>query len=303
MTTIGCADDLRRQETRYLNLLDEVEAYRIEDGRLELMDGEGRTNLVFRQEVQWRSDPAKLVGTSWMLRSTDGRQPQEGSVPTVRFETDKKVFWYDGCQNFKGQYFVTENDLTVPNSGIVDRDCMKAEAFEDTDGPCVVGCFGPEGDYRLREGLLEIRTDAGESTSILEPIAEGEEPKQEGTPWELRYFVENGAKTPAVGDAPITLTFDRGTLRGEGMVFGSTGCNDYRAAYEYPTRHNTFERITVDDPVSTRRACPESQRLAAQEQRFLAVLGDLGEYPSVSMDVQLDLETKDGRKLIFSAPK
>jgi heat shock protein HslJ len=303
MTTIGCADDLQRQETRYLNLLDEVEAYRIEDDRLELMDAEGRTNLVVRQEVQWRSDPPKLVGTSWMLRSTDGRQPREGSVPTVRFEADKKVFWYDGCGNFEGQYFVTENDLTVPNFGVADQGCMKPEAFEDPEGPCVVGCFGPEGDYRLRDGLLEIRTEAGESTSILEPIPEGQEPKQRGTPWELRYFVENGEKTPVVGDALVTLTFDRGTLRREGAVFGSTGCNDYRAAYEYPTRHNTFERIVVDDPVSTRRACPKSQRIAAQEQRFLAVVGDLGEYPNVSMDGQLELETRDGRKLNFSAPE
>jgi heat shock protein HslJ len=108
---------------------------------------------------------------------------------------------------------------------------------------------------------------------------------------------------PRRWEAPITLTFDRGTLRREGKIFGSTGCNEYRAAYEYPTRHNTFERIVVDDPVSTRRACSESQRIAAQEQRFLAVVGDLGEYPSVSMDGQLTLEMKDPRKLILSAPE
>ena len=58
-----------------MNLLDETEAYRIEDCRMEMMNGEGRTTLVFEQEVQWRSDSAKLVGTSWVLRSTDGREP------------------------------------------------------------------------------------------------------------------------------------------------------------------------------------------------------------------------------------
>ncbi|HEV2745610.1 MAG TPA: META domain-containing protein [Rubrobacter sp.] len=268
-----------------------------------MMNGEGQTRLVFQQEVRWRSEPAKLVGTSWMLRSTDGRQPQEGSVPTVRFEADKRVFWYDGCQNFEGRYLVTENGLKVPSFGVVDQACMKPEVFGDPEGPCVVGCFGPEGDYRLRDGLLEVRTEAGESTAILEPIAGGEEPKQRGTPRELRYFVENGEKTPVAGEAPITLTFDRGTLRREGEIFGSTGCNEYRAAYEYPTRHNTFEHIVVDAPVSTRRACPKGQQLAEQEQRFLAVVGDLGEYPIASMGGQLELETRDGRKLIFSAPE
>jgi heat shock protein HslJ len=52
MTTVGCREDVRRQETRYLNLLYETEAYRIEDGRMEMMNGDGRTTLVFEQEVQ-----------------------------------------------------------------------------------------------------------------------------------------------------------------------------------------------------------------------------------------------------------
>ena len=300
MTEMGCSGEVLRQETRYQNLLDEVDAYRIEGDRLEMMNGEGQTRLVFQQEVQWRSDPAKLVGTSWMLRSTDGRQRQEGSVPTVRFEADKKVFWYDGCQNFEGQYIVTENDLTVPDFGVVGGDCMKPEAYGDSAGPCVVGCFGPEGDYRLRSGLLEIRTEAGESTSILEPIAEGDEPKQKGTPWELRYFVENGEKTPAVGEPPITLTFDRGTLRDEGIMFGSTGCNDYRVAYEHPIARNGPDRLILAAPTVTKRKC--APNAARDEERFLGTLRDVSYYPAVMASGRMTLDTEDGRKLVFSAP-
>ena len=269
MTQMGCSGEVLRQETRYLNLLGEVEAYRIEEDRLEMTNGEGETRLVFQQEVQWRSDPAKLVGTSWMLRSTDGRQPQEGSVPTVRFEADKKVFWYDGCQNFEGQYIVTENDLTVPDFGVVGGDCMKPEAYGDSAGPCVVGCFGPEGDYRLRDGLLEIRTEAGESTSILEPIAEGEEPKQKGTPWELRYFVEDGEKTPAVGEHPIA--------------------------------RNGPDRLILADPTVTKRMCAPGAA-ARDEERFLGILRDVSYYPAVMIDGRMTLDTEDGRKLVFSAP-
>ena len=300
VTTVGCPEDERRQEAGYLNLLDETEAYRIEDGQMGMMNGEGGTTLVFEQEAQWRSDPAKLVGTSWVLRSTDGQEPQEGSVPTVRFESEKEISWYDGCQNFEGRYFVTENDLTVPSFGVVDRDCIKPGVYGEPDERCVIGCFGPEGDYRLRDGVLEIRSEAGETTSILEPM--GEEPSQKGTPWELRAFAEGDELTPVRG-AGVTLTFDRGTLREEGTVFGSTGCNDYSAAYEYPRPHNTFERITVAAPVTTRRACPGPPYLAEQEQRFLAVLGDLGEYPNISPGGELTLETRDGRSLIFAAPE
>lgn len=301
MTTIGCEEDVQRQETRYLNLLDYIEAYRIEDDRLELMDGGGRTTLVFEQEVQWQSDPAKLVGTSWVLRSTDGRKPQEGSVPTVRFESEKSVSWYDGCQNFEGQYFVTENDLKVPSFGVVGGDCMKPEAYGDSGGMCVVACFGPEGDYRLRDGLLEIRSEAGESTSILEPMAEGEEPEQRGTPWELQGFVEDGSKTPVPDGAGITLTFDRGTLRAEGTMFGSTGCNDYRVAYEHPIARNGPDRLILAVPTVTKLKCAPGAAARAEEH-FLGILRDVSYYPAVMASGRMTLDTEDGRKLVFSAP-
>ncbi len=115
-TDISCPTDILRQETSYQNALSDVRTYRIEGGRMEMIDGDGRTMLVFQQEVQWQSDPADLVGTSWILRSTGGEEPLQGSMPTVRFESEKTISWYDGCQNFEGRYFVTENDLTVPSS-------------------------------------------------------------------------------------------------------------------------------------------------------------------------------------------
>ena len=52
-----------------------------------------------------------------MLRSINGKRPLEGSTPTVSFESEKEVSWYDGCQNFSGRYYITENDLTAPSWG------------------------------------------------------------------------------------------------------------------------------------------------------------------------------------------
>ena len=301
MTTIGCSGDKRRQESRYLRLFDDTEAYRVEGDLLEMMNGEGRTTLRFQKEVQWRSDPARLVGTSWVLRSIDGQEPEQGSVPTVRFGSGEEVFWYDGCQNFEGEYFVTENDLTVPGFGVTGGDCMKPEAYGPSAGPCLVACFGPEGDYRLRDGLLEIRSEAGETTSILEPIARGEAPEQEGTPWELEGFVESGRTTAVSGSAGITLTFDRGTLRDEGTMLGSTGCNDYRVAYEHPIARNGPDRLIMGEPAVTRRKCLPSAA-AEDEQRFLGILRDVSYYPAIMPSGRMTLDTADGRKLVFAAP-
>jgi len=223
-------------------------------------------------------------------------------VPTVEFESGKKVEWYDGCQNFSGRYSVTENDLTVPSYGVVGGDCMKPEAFGDQDDPCLVACFGPEGDYRLRDGLLEIRSETSKTTSILEQLAKGEEPDQEGTPWVLRGFVEGGRTTPVRGDATITLTFDRGTLRKEGTIFGSAGCNDYRVTYEHPIARNGPDRLVLSALVVTQRNCGGPPDVVEQEQRFLGVLRDVSYYPAVFDSGRMTLNTEDGRKLVFAAP-
>ncbi len=118
-TMVGCAGPDMRQETAYQNAVSSAESYSVGGDRLMITGGEGGRTLVFLRKADWRSDPADLAGTSWVLRSTDGKVPPRGSVPTVEFESGKKVRWYDGCQNFSGMYTATENDLSVPNYGIV----------------------------------------------------------------------------------------------------------------------------------------------------------------------------------------
>ena len=301
-TMVGCAGPDLRQETAYHKVVASAKAYHLVGDRLELKNSEGQTVLVFSKKTQWLSDPTDLAGTRWVLLSKDGEKPPEGSVPTVEFESEKKVRWYDGCQNFSGTYIATQNDLAVPSYGVVGGDCMKPEAVGGQDGSCVVACFGPEGDYRLRDGLLEIRSETGETTSILEPLAEGEEPDQEGTPWALRGFVEGGRTTPVSADAGITLTFDRGTLRDEGTMFGSAGCNDYRVAYEHPIARNGPDRLVLADPAVTRRKCAGSPEIIEREQRFLGILRDVSYYPAIFASGRMTLDTEDDRKLIFSAP-
>lgn len=297
----GCAEDVRRQETRYANLLDLVEAYRIEGDRLELMDGEGGTRLIFEEKTRLDFDPTSLAGTRWALRSVDGEEPVEGSVPTVEFGQGREATWYDGCVEASGRYAVTDYELVFKQEGTVEGECMKPERLANPDEPCVRVCFYPSGNYRLRDELLEIRPDTEGTTAVLEPLAEGARPGRDGTPWELRSFVEDGKTTRVRGEGGITLRLDRGTLREEGTIFGSTGCNGYRAAYEYLRSHNTFERIIVADPVTTRRKCPGPPYLSEQEQRFLEVIGDLGEHPSTSRGGTMTLETTGGRGLIFTA--
>ncbi len=300
-TLVGCpGPEIERLEEDYQRALSSAQSYAFDGERLEIMGDGGGPTLAFSRKPDWKTNPAALADTRWVLRSINGERPAEGSTPTVSFESEKGVTWYDGCQNFSGHYHVTENDLTVPEYGVVGGDCMKPEAFEDTDGTCVVACFAPEGDYRLKEGLLEIRSETGETTAVLEPLARGGEPEQKGTPWALRGFVEGGKTTPVSGKAGITLTFDEGTLRRTGTIFGSTGCNAYSVAYEHPIARNGPDRLNLAEPVVTKRGCSGSRGLL--EQRFLRTLRQVEYYPAIYAEGTMSLRTADGRKLVFGAP-
>ncbi len=178
---------------------------------------------------------------------------------------------------------------------------MKPEAFEDTDGICVVACFAPEGDYRLKDGLLQIRSETGETKAVLEPRAREAEPEQKGTPRGRCEVSWKGARPRRVsGKAGITLTFDDGTLSRTGNVFGSTGCNPFRVAYEHPIARNGPDRLNLAEPVVTKRRCSGSRGLL--EHRFLRTLREVKFYPAVSVEGVVSLKTADGRKLVFGAP-
>jgi hypothetical protein len=44
-----------------------------------------RTTAAFEEKTRLSFDPAVLVKTRWRLRSVDGAEPVEGSIPTVGF--------------------------------------------------------------------------------------------------------------------------------------------------------------------------------------------------------------------------
>lgn len=299
-STVGCFGAVGWQEREFQDALAGAASYRLDGERLELRNADGRTTAAFGEKTRLNFDPAALEETRWALRSVDGEEPVEGSVPTVVFGKGQKATWYDGCESASGRNTVTGYELVFEQEGTVEGECMKPERLANPTEPCVQVCFYPNGNYRMRDGLLEIRSDTEGTTTILEPLAEGKKLNRDGTPWELRAFVEDDRETRVRGDEAITLTFDGGTLRDEGTLFGSTGCNGYRVAHEYPITRNGLDRLILDEPVVTKRKC--APRVAAEnEGRFLGILRDVNYNPAELASGRMSLETEDGRKLVFSA--
>ena len=98
------------------------------------------------------------------------------------------------------------------------------------------------------------------------------------------------------------LTADVACVRGGGTVFGATGCNDYRIAYEHPITRNGTDRLILADPAITKQQCATS---AAVEyvQYFLGTLRDVSYYLAVFANGRMALDTEGGRKPVFSAPE
>jgi heat shock protein HslJ len=293
-TTVGCGGDVGRQEKSYMRTLGEVTTYRRQGDRLELRNAAGETTLVYAQRLQHRSDPAELVGTKWMLHSMNGRPPVEGSTPTLSFDSEKKYSGYDGCRHFTGHFYADADDISFPDISMISMnewDCMKPGAY--TDKELNIGVLPADGDYRLTEGRLEIVTGS-EDILALVPLREEANTEGTGAAWVLEKFVDGGAATPVLRGTEITLTFDRGTLRETGTVYGSAGCNTYTADYIY----HRDDSLTLETLAVTKMACEDPAGIMQQEQRYLSFLKDVKGYCQ-KVDGRLHLVVTDERKLVF----
>ncbi len=83
----------------------------------------------------------------------------------------------------------------------------------------------------------------------------------ENTQWQLVSFGAADSPTPIVEGSKITLTF-----QSNGIVGGSSGCNEYGGKYEIKENVLTFSDLN-----STLRACLD-ERLNRQEQAYLEAL-------------------------------
>jgi heat shock protein HslJ len=283
VTPVGVLD----QEAAYFEAFRLVTGYRVDGDRLELLDAAQNPILRYTRLPQITNTPADLVGTRWRLRSLDGSPPPGGATVTIAF-AENEFSGSAGCRTFYGTYTVTADEIAFPSMGMNESDCMGPRALADAER-FTDGLTWTEG-YRLSLTEFEIFTAQGGSL-VWERLPDDWKEEPIVTTWQLESFVEGDATTPALPDAPITLQFDGNTLRLEGEVSGSAGCNTYRAAY----RH--VNEFTFSPPVSTRKACPPP--IMEQESRFLGVLEAVTSY-AIDGD-QLELRTEDGRALVFRA--
>lgn len=144
--------------------------------------------------------------------------------------------------------------LTLP---IVIAIAMVACGGEETPTPTIAPTAEPVEEPLAEPTEVPTETPAEEPSSATESAASAD--PLVGTIWTL---------TELNGQPPLPFTLITAEFLDNGLVTGSSGCNNYTATYEV-----AGDGITIDLSVgvATRKACPEP--IMAQESEYLAALG------------------------------
>ena len=157
------------QEDAYISALTKGEKYRVSGDRLEILDGEGATRLVFLRDAPLPGQSVDLRGTSWRLIADDDVDNDE-RVTTLIFN-GRQVTGTTVCGDYHASYELSAGSVRFPSrSGLgsakscPELDLRQADEF--------ISFLAWAWEYSVHEEeettLLRIRSSRGK-TLTFEP--------------------------------------------------------------------------------------------------------------------------------------
>ena len=113
VSEVGCGESRGSQADEYWSALHRGERYRVAGDRLEILDGEGATRLVFVREAPLPRQPVDLRGTSWRLITEDDVDNDE-RVTTLIFN-GRQVTGSTACRDYLASYEMSEGSVRFPS--------------------------------------------------------------------------------------------------------------------------------------------------------------------------------------------
>ena len=275
------------QADTYYAALKEGERFRIQDNRLEILDGAGKATLVYVRQSPLPGSQPELAGTKW-------RTFGNARSFTLAFLDDKSIAGVDECNEYISRYcgsgrLLYFNAMT-PLGDI--QPCWE-DAFRSilrTEQYSVVAQADSE-NLLLAKRMGEPLTL--ESLPDVTFNAEQEE-------WLLTNFVDfspDGLGKPlrmmnrAIPEPTVTLSF------GETSVTGSAGCNSYQAPLSIDEQTMVIGQISKT--AISCRYMDNFNDVIRQELRYLDFLPQITR--GVTIADRLFLSTPTGIYLIFEA--
>ena len=156
-TQMACAPDVMKRASAFTSTLSTSRSYRVRDGRLELLGGDGAVLATFAAQSQ------ALAGTTWRATGiNNGRggvaSPVSGSVVTMRFEADGRLGGSAGCNGFNASYLATGPNLRITSPATTRKSC---EASLMEQERAFLKALESVTTMRFEADRLELRTAAG----------------------------------------------------------------------------------------------------------------------------------------------
>jgi len=271
-STMRACDKGMEQESVFQHALMQAESYIIHGSTLEINYDRGQGVLRFT------ANHLPLENVLWTLESMNGERNKVGLLPTtVLFEPGTelgkgRVGGGAMCNNYGGNYTL-ENDQLKINTIVTTRvacpeNVMQTEAT-------YIELLETAQSYKVLGETLTITSEKGTLTfsAKRDPL--------EGTYWRLTSMGPIDAPTIPSQDADFTAQFIPQEGGPSGLIIGSTGCNDYNAAYVA-----NLKEIKVNLPNKTNNAaCPSA--FWEQEQQFFLGLNAATTYRILGNTLQI----------------
>ena len=289
------------QADAYISALAQGERFRITDDRLEVLDSDGATKLIFVRRVPLPGSPTDLKGTAWRLL-IESDAMGGARAPTLAFLDDRLATGATACRSYVATYQVSKGALKFPGRGMLEspqswQSCAENErTLESEFGDFLTWASeysvdGEGGSSRLR--IWSIRG----KVLTFEPLPQAVKDITD-TDWSLVAFVElrpdsgswHHRTTEVVQGTEVTIGF------GDHGIGGSMGCNSYGGPAEFKNGSVTVDRQYF---LSTAMLCEEPGGLMEQEEHYFSVVLRATRY-GIYGD-SLFMQTDDDKFLLFQA--
>ncbi|UCD99855.1 MAG: META domain-containing protein [Chloroflexota bacterium] len=270
-------------ESAYMAALSSVSGYQLFGKSLSISYNDGQDSLNFT------SANLPLEGTLWTLISVNGESLPEGISITAVFESavgeePATVAGSAGCNSYSAGYQVAEGTLSIDTPIATRKFCDVGMESETAYLSAIEG----ENSFEILGNSLDLSTDEGRTLTFV-----ADRTPLVGALWMLVSLGDVDQPQEPVAGSSFTAQFSRNPNTPSGVVAGTTGCNEYSAAYA-----SNLEEIKINLPQKTRNEnCAPG--LFEQEQQFFLAMNDATTYQILGNVLFLPYD--DGNQLLVFA--
>jgi heat shock protein HslJ len=164
-TMMACPPEVMKQAEAFMGALTKADTFRMVDGQLQLLAGDGTVVATFAAQRQ------ALAGTSWQVTGyNNGRQAVvsvlSGTNVTLAFSDDGRATGVAGCNNFNAAYKQDGEKLTIGPAAATRKMCASPAGVMEQEQQ-FLKALETVATARMEGDRLELRTAAGALAATL----------------------------------------------------------------------------------------------------------------------------------------